>query len=87
MTLREFVGTPVFFVCHLRIINALVPYCKLWVNLIIIIHHKLAKGLAAFLTIAKQGVVVFVPDLPKQALGKTEQCVRKSIQADNSDES
>ncbi len=84
--LREFVGAACFFVC-LRTINTLVPYCKLWINLIIIIHHKLAKGLAAFLTITKQGVVVFVLDLPKQALGKTEQCVWKSIPADDSDES
>ena len=51
------------------VIDALVPHCKFRIDLIVIVYYKLAKCLSTLLAVAKQGMVVFVMDLPDDALG------------------
>ena len=45
-------------------VYALVPNCKFWIHLVVVIHNKLAESLAALLAVTQQGMVSFVPDLP-----------------------
>ena len=48
-------------------VYALVPNCKFWIHLVIVINNKLSESPTALLAVTQQGMVSLVPDLPQQA--------------------